>query len=76
MAERSGADILFVSPVFRTRSHPGGRTLGRVRFAMLAGHAKRPVIALGGMTKTRWKAVAATSAIGWAAIDGLMSDRS
>lgn len=72
IAEQSGADILFVSPVFPTRSHPGAPTLGRVRFAMLVRHAKRPVIALGGMTKRRWKGLALTSAIGWAAVDGLM----
>ncbi|MES2270120.1 MAG: thiamine phosphate synthase [Pseudomonadota bacterium] len=69
-AEQSGADILFVSPVFPTRSHPGSRTLGRVRFAMLARQANRPVIALGGMTASRWRGLHPSCAKGWAAIDG------
>ena len=69
LAEASGADVLFVSPVFATRSHPGHAALGRVRFVALARKARRPVIALGGMTPARWRGIAATSAYGWAAID-------
>jgi thiamine-phosphate pyrophosphorylase len=34
-AERAGTRLLFVSPVFPTRSHPGARSLGRVRFGAL-----------------------------------------
>lgn len=70
-AERSGADLVFLSPIFPTRSHPGGRTLGRMRFAMLARQARRPVIALGGMTAERARTLGAAGAYGWAAIDAL-----
>ena len=48
-AERAGADLILLSPVFPTRSHPGGRALGRVRFLELARRATTGVIALGGM---------------------------
>jgi thiamine-phosphate pyrophosphorylase len=71
-AERVEAQLLFVSPVFATRSHPGAKALGRVRFGMLIRGAKRPVIALGGMTKRRAQSLKAFGIYGWAAIDGLI----
>jgi thiamine-phosphate pyrophosphorylase len=72
-AERAGASLLFLSPVFPTRSHPGARTLGRVRFGLLAGQARAPVIALGGVNGK--KARTLPSAYGWAAIDAWASKR-
>jgi len=69
LAARLGADLLFLSPVFATRSHPGGRTLGRWRFAALARHAHVPIIALGGMDSHRWRQLGKLGADGWAAID-------
>lgn len=68
MAHRARADAILLSPVFPTRSHPGGKALGPVRFRLLAARAQVPVIALGGMSKDRardlrWKK--------WAAIDGI-----
>lgn len=68
MARRARADAILLSPVFPTRSHPGGKTLGPVRFRLLAARAMLPVIALGGMNRhrahsLRWK--------NWAAIDGI-----
>src|SRR3954471_1706542 len=46
-AERSGAELVFLSPAFGTRSHPDARALGPVRFGLIAGRARIPVIALG-----------------------------
>jgi thiamine-phosphate pyrophosphorylase len=66
-AERYGADLLFLSPVFPTRSHPGARPLGRCRFGLLARSTKLPVVALGGMDADRARHV--PNAYGWAAID-------
>jgi thiamine-phosphate pyrophosphorylase len=45
----SPAAALLLSPVFATRSHPGGKALGPLRFRLLAARATAPVIALGGM---------------------------
>ena len=45
-----GADAVLVSPVFPTASHPGGRTLGLLRFARLARASRLPVYALGGIS--------------------------
>lgn len=70
-AERAGAKLLFVSPVFPTRSHPGARTLGRVRFGLLIRGNRVPVIALGGMTRGRAATLKHFNIYGWAAIDGL-----
>jgi thiamine-phosphate pyrophosphorylase len=67
-ANRFGAQAVLLSPVFPTRSHPGGSALGRLKFLTLARHARGPVIALGGMTGHRFRSLRVH---GWAAIDGL-----
>lgn len=68
LAARLGADAALLSPVFPTRSHPGGRVLGPVQFRLLARQAGLPVIALGGMDAARAHALGWKR---WAAIDGL-----
>ena len=67
-AGRARADAVLLSPVFPTRSHPGTRRLGVVRFRLLARLTGRPVIALGGMDHRRARR---TGSAGWAAIDGI-----
>lgn len=67
-ANRAKADGVLLSPVFPTRSHPGGSCLGVSRFRELAAQAEMPVIALGGMTAERARALDWQR---WAAIDGL-----
>jgi thiamine-phosphate pyrophosphorylase len=68
LAARLGADAALLSPVFATRSHPGGKTLGAVRFRLLARQSRLPVIALGGMNRQRARNLGWSR---WAAIDGL-----
>lgn len=68
-AMRAGADALFVSPAFPTRSHPGARALGRSRFGMLVRGFDVPVIALGGMDARRAASLRPFGIYGWAAID-------
>ncbi|MEL7691794.1 thiamine phosphate synthase [Citromicrobium bathyomarinum] len=68
LANRNGADALFLSPVFPTRSHPGGGALGATLFHDLAARSTIPVIALGGMTAERARELGVRR---WAAIDGL-----
>ena len=68
-ARRGGARLAFLSPLFATRSHPGGRPLGRLRFGALARRAPLPVAALGGMTARRARQLAALGGSGWGAID-------
>lgn len=69
-AERAGADGVFLSPVYPTRSHPEARPLGIHGFHVLAQRASVPVIALGGMTAARAQELAWPR---WGAIDGLVS---
>lgn len=68
LAKTLQVDGIFLSPVFPTRSHPGGACLGIDNFRALAESAQMPVIALGGMTAERARALDWPR---WAAIDGL-----
>jgi thiamine-phosphate pyrophosphorylase len=68
-AIRAGADAVFVSPVFATRSHPGAAALGRARFGLLVQGLDVPVIALGGMDARRAAGLWQIGLHGWAAID-------
>lgn len=61
------ADAVLLSPVFPTRSHPGGALLGPLRFRLIAQRACVPVIALGGMNPPRARRLRWPR---WAAIDG------
>ena len=67
-AERAGADLIFLSPAFATRSHPGKKALGPTRFMLLARQARVPVIALGGMDFRRARRLGGAT-YGWAGID-------
>lgn len=67
-ATRNRADLVFISPIFPTDSHPDGRVLGRLGFRALANQAKsHAIIALGGMSARR--TLGSRLAHGWAAID-------
>ena len=72
-ARRAGADLILVSPVYATRTHPGARPLGPVRAAVIARTARIPAIALGGMDRARFGQLQKLGFVGWAAIDGLTS---
>jgi thiamine-phosphate pyrophosphorylase len=66
-AVRRGAELLFVSPVFATRSHPGGAALGVRRARRIAQGLPVVSIALGGMDARRFRKLVGLD--GWAAID-------
>jgi thiamine-phosphate pyrophosphorylase len=66
-AEGAGAHLIFLSPVYPTRSHAAAATLGPRRFALLAHQTKLPVIALGGMNAENARTLG--GAYGWAGID-------
>lgn len=53
-ARSDGAAVVFVSPVFPTRSHPGRVSLGQAEAARLAQMAGGTAIALGGMDAERF----------------------
>jgi thiamine-phosphate pyrophosphorylase len=69
LAKRVGADLIFVSPVFATRSHPDAQAIRAVGLGRIAGTMRKRTIALGGMTAKRAKSLSALNLYGWAAID-------
>ena len=68
-ANRAGADIFFLSPVFATRSHPGQPPLNLLQTGRLAALCSGAVIYLGGMNPRRYHARKNHLTHGWAAID-------
>ena len=70
-AARAGADAVLLSPVFPTASHPGARTLGPLRFALLAGRGPLPVYALGGIDDTGARRLIPAGPAGFAGISGI-----
>jgi thiamine-phosphate pyrophosphorylase len=72
-AETAGAALIFLSPVFATRSHPDAEPLGPDGFAALATQTRLPVVALGGMNEARAQRL--RNAYGWAGIDAWGGDQ-
>jgi len=69
-AKRQGADIMFLSPLRKTRSHPGERALGATAFNRLALLCRPAlVVALGGMNRVEAAKWPRNIVHGWAAID-------
>ncbi|UVO50992.1 thiamine phosphate synthase [Sphingomonas sp. SUN019] len=66
-ARRLGADVLFVSPMFATRSHKDARMLSNVRAMLIVREVPGALIALGGMDARRFRRLRGFD--GWAAID-------
>jgi len=68
--KQSRPDLLFLSPLFDTNSHPGAQPLGPLMFQRLAKLAgPKRIIALGGMTRQTAFMLGPRSIHGWAAID-------
>ena len=70
---RAGADALFVSPVFATRSHPGAAALGPRRARAIGAGLGVPLVALGGVDARRFRRMRGFA--GWAGIDGVVGGR-
>ena len=62
------SEMVLLSPIHPTGSHPEWKPLPRMRAATLAGLAGRKVVALGGMNATRYARIAPLGFIGWAGI--------
>lgn len=68
-AGSADAPLIFLSPLFRTRTHPDWKPLPRMRAASLARLAPMPVIALGGMDSQKFRQLERLGFQGWAGID-------
>ncbi len=68
-ARRAGVALAFLSPLFATRSHPGARAFGPLRFALTARNRGIAVAALGGIDAADGGRLAMLPIAGWGAID-------
>ncbi|HLY78226.1 MAG TPA: thiamine phosphate synthase [Caulobacteraceae bacterium] len=71
-ARRSGADAVFLSPVFTSASPSAGPPLGHLRFAALTVGARIPVFALGGVNPTTIRSLKGSGASGVAAVEAVL----
>lgn len=62
------SELVLLSPIHPTGSHPEWKPLSRMRAAALARLAGRKAIALGGMDARRYAKIARLGFIGWAGI--------
>jgi thiamine-phosphate pyrophosphorylase len=60
--------LILLSPIYETGSHPDWKPLRRMRASALARLAGRKAIALGGMNAQRYARIAPLGFIGWAGI--------
>lgn len=67
-ANRLNADLIFVSPVYPTRSHPDTPNLGVLKLAQVVSQAHQPVYALGGMNEQSFKRLRHTGIAGYGGI--------
>jgi thiamine-phosphate pyrophosphorylase len=74
-AIRAGADVVFVSPLFATRSHPGAPGLGRVGAALMIRGLDLRAVALGGVNARRARGLDRLGFYGWAGIDAWTRDQ-
>jgi len=72
-AEQLAADIILLSPVKETTSHPGVPGIGWQQFSRLAARTSTPIYALGGMTAEDMEDAKAAGAQGVAAISAFWS---
>ena len=70
-AAESGANYLFLGPLFETPSHPGVAVGGAEFMDRVASRVDVPVVGIGGVTPERAAAVLASGAHGVAAIRGI-----
>jgi thiamine-phosphate pyrophosphorylase len=68
-AARRKPALVFVSPLFATRSHPNAQVLGEVEAMRLAKSAGCPAYALGGVGFASGERLIADGWAGWAGID-------
>ena len=71
-AKADGAALVFVSPIYETRSHPNAKVLGAQAAVEIAKAAAVPAIALGGVDESKFRSLEQKGFYGWAGIDAWM----
>jgi thiamine-phosphate pyrophosphorylase len=72
---RAGADLLFVSPIFATRSHPRAHGIGVRQARQIVRGLPIRAVALGGITAAHGALLTKAGFWGWAAIDAWLPDQ-
>lgn len=75
IAESIGADLVTLSPVAETASHPDAEPIGWDDFERVVGYSPLPVLALGGMRPDDWARARSVGAFGVAGIRAFGWDR-
>ena len=63
------ADIIFISPIFHTTSHPEEKSLGVIKLGLMAKLFKKPIVALGGINNNNISRLKGLPIAGCAGID-------
>jgi len=71
-AIRLQVDAVFLSPIFRSPSHPRERPLGLMRFSNMCSTTKLPIYALGGVNDITARNLNGSGAAGIAAIGAII----
>ena len=69
-----GASLIFLAPIYPTRSHPGRPPLTPAAARQIIDVCGVPVIALGGMNRARFAEREMDGFYGWAGIDAWLGD--
>lgn len=72
-AEAEGADYLGVGAIYKTRTKPDAPVVGLARLAEIGRRVKLPVIAIGGITRSRVRDVLEAGATGVAVASAILS---
>lgn len=70
-----GAALIFLSPIFPTNSHPGKDRLPLGIAREIVESCEIPVIALGGMNRSRFAQIERHGFYGWAGIDAWSGEK-
>ena len=73
-ALRLNLDAVFLSPIFRSASHPEVRPLGLMRFMQICNTINIPIYALGGINDRSAKKLPGSGAVGIAAIGAMIGN--
>jgi thiamine-phosphate pyrophosphorylase len=73
-AADAGACLIFLAPLFPTRSHPDRKPLSRDVARQIVAASSVPVIALGGMNRARFEELKSDGFYGWAGIDAWLAE--
>ncbi len=68
-AQNSNSDILFLSPIFATKSHENSKILKTRNLAKACEISKKPIFALGGINQKNLNSVIKSKARGFGAIE-------